>query len=103
MSATSPLPGEKIILVQRKALPFRQRVHHLRGAVHGGNVERHRALHTVQIVIQAQGRVYKQRRRHALQVQRAAQLCQKNLLDQPNGFLCLRQPQCAFRIPAELP
>ena len=41
-----PVAGEKVVLVQRKALPFRQRVHHLGGRLHRRDIERHRALHT---------------------------------------------------------
>ena len=91
-----PVAGEKIILVQRKTLPFCQRVHYLCSAAHGGNVERHRALHAVQVVVQAKGRVYKQRCGHTLEVQRAAQLCQKNLFDEPDGLLRLIKPQCTL-------
>lgn len=50
-------------------------------------------LHAVQIIVQARGRVHEQRRRHALQMQRAAQLFQEDLLDKADGLLCVIKPQ----------
>ena len=83
----------EIILSQSHALPLRQRMHHLGVCPQRGHVEGDGALHAVQIIVQARGRVHEQRRRHALQMQRAAQLFQEDLLDKADGLLCVIKPQ----------
>ena len=84
----------EIVAVQGHALPLGQRVHDLRAlTADGGNVERHRALHAVEIVVQAAGRLNKQRGSDALEMQRKAQLLLKQVLDQADGLLRVVQPE----------
>ena len=56
----------KLVFCQRHALPLRQRMHHGRIGRQRRHVKADRALHAVQIVVQARGRVYEQRRGNAL-------------------------------------
>ena len=52
--------------MEGKALPFGQGVHHLALDTHSGDVEAHGALHAVEVVVEAGGRVHEQGRGDAL-------------------------------------
>ena len=77
----------EIVALQRQPLPLGQRMHHLALAVHGGHVEAHRALHAVQVVVQAGFHAHEQRGGHTAQVQRVAQLHLEIVLDEFDGQL----------------
>ena len=84
---------EEIVVFQGQALPLGQGVHHLGVLPHGGHVEADGALHAVQVVVEARGRVHKQGRGDPLEVQRGAQLYLEDIFDEPDGFLGLVQAQ----------
>ena len=77
----------EVVAVQRHALPFRQRLHHLRVHACGGDIKADGTLHAVQVVVQAGGGLHEQRRRHPLQVQRLRQMVLKSPLDQADSGL----------------
>ena len=79
--------GAETVLMQGQPLPLGQTVHHLGADAGGGDVKAHRALHAVQVVVQAQGRVHEQGGGDPLEVQRRAQLDLEGLLDHANGLL----------------
>ena len=81
------IAGAEAVLMQGQPLPLGQTVHHLGADAGGGDVETHRALHAVQVVVQAQGRVHEQGGGDPLEVQRRAQLDLEGLLDHANGLL----------------
>ena len=53
---------EEVVVVEGQAFPLGQGVHHLALDAHGGDVEAHRALHTVEVIVEAGGRVHEQGR-----------------------------------------
>ena len=90
------LTGAEAVLVQGIALPLSQTVDDLGLFVQAGHIELDRALHTVQIVVQAAALHDEQGSGHALQVQGHADLFLKDGLDQADGFLCVIQAQQAL-------
>ena len=81
------LAGVDIVAIERHALPLGQRMDDLRVGVRAGNIEADRALHAVEIVVQAGGRLDEQRRGHAAQIQFAGERILKHALDQADGAL----------------
>ena len=77
----------KIVAEQGHALPLGQRLHHLRVHARRRNIKADRAFHAVQVIVQAGGGFHKQRRGHALQIQRLGQMILKSTLDQADGGL----------------
>ena len=75
------LAGAEAILVQGIALPFCQAVHDLGLLVQAGNIERDRAFHTVQVIVQAAALHNKEGSGHALQVQGHTDFFLKDGLD----------------------
>ena len=75
------------VLMQGQPLPLGQAVNHLGAGAGGGHVEADRALHAVQVVVQAGGRVHEQGRGDPLQMQCGAELHLEDLLDQADGLL----------------
>ena len=57
---------KEVVVVEGKALPFGQGVDHLALDAHSGDVEAHGALHAVEVVVEAGGRVHEQGRGDAL-------------------------------------
>ena len=86
-----PLAGGEPVLVQRHPLPFGERMHHLRGAAGLLQIEGNGALDAVEVVVEAGGRLHKQRRRHALEVERGAELLLKIPFQAADGGLRLVQ------------
>ena len=91
-----PLAGMKIVAIEGHALPFGQRMHHLRLHARCRDIEGDRTFHAVEVVIEAGGRVYKQRCGHALEVQGLGQMVLKGALDQADGRLRFIQGQGRF-------
>ena len=77
------------IAPQRHALPFGQGVDDLHLLARILQIELHRPLHAVQIVIQSAIRPHKKRRRNAMQIQRRRQFALESVFDQFN---------CLFRL-----
>ena len=90
------LAGAEAVLVQGIALPLCQAVDDLGVLVQAGHIELDRALHTVQIVVQAAALHDEQGSRDALEVERHADLLLENRLDQADGFLGVVQAQQAL-------
>ena len=68
----------EVVLAQRPALPLGQRLHNLAlRAVHGGNIKGDRALDAVQVIVETGVGAHEQRRGHALEIQRRAQILLK--------------------------
>ena len=85
------------VFFQRITFPFRQRMYNLcHVIILFFNTECNRALHTVQVVVQAAALHDEQGSGHALQVQGHADLFLKDGLDQADGFLCVIQAQQAL-------
>ena len=80
----------EVVLAQRPALPLGQRLHNLAlRAVHGGNIKGDRALDAVQVIVETGVGAHEQRRGHALEIQRRAQILLKAPLDEFDGSLRL--------------
>ena len=62
------------VALERKALPFCQRMNDLRVGADVGNVERNGALITVEVIIEAGGLFHEKRRADAAQVQCVAEV-----------------------------
>ena len=75
-----PLPHRELVAVEGQALPLGQGVDHLGVPPRVGHVEGHRALHAVEVVVQAGGRLHKQGGGHPAQVERTAQIVLKQAL-----------------------
>lgn len=91
--ADDALPGAEPVFGQRIPFPLGQAVDHLGVAVQAGYVKAHRALHAVQVVVQAGGGLDEQGGRDAAQVQRRAQGVGKQALDRADGPLGVVQVQ----------
>ena len=91
-----PAPGIEAVAFERHALPLGERVHDLGGLVGAQNVERHGALYTVEVVIEAGARLHKERRGHAVKIQKRAEPVLKKALEKADGFLCVIDAQKAF-------
>ena len=86
----------ELIALQGQPLPLGQRVDHLPGGVYVGDIEGDRALHAVQVIVQAAALHDKQGSRDALEVQRHAELLLKDRLDEADGLLGVIQTQKAL-------
>ena len=83
-----------LLLSQCQSLPFRQRVHHLSPCVtHILDGERHRTLHAVQVVVDAQSLQHEQRCRHTAQPQFRRQVLLKEVLNLLDTLLRLTHVQ----------
>ena len=82
--------------MQGIALPFGKAVYDLGLLIQAGNIKRNRALHTVQVIVQAAALHDKQGSRDALEVQRHAELLLKDRLDEADGLLGVIQTQKAL-------
>ena len=87
------LTGAIAVLVQGIALPFGKAVNNLGLLIQAGNIERNRALHTVQVIIQTAALYNKEGSRDALEMQCHAKLFLKDRFDQADGLLGVIQPQ----------
>ena len=85
--------GIKPIVTQGLALPLGKALHHLALFAAVQHIKLHRAFYTVQIVVQAGAHFHKQRGRHTVQAERAAQIILKQAFDQADGTLCIIQVQ----------
>lgn len=81
------LAGVDVVAIERHALPLGQRMDDLRVGVRAGNIETDRALHAVEIIVQAGGRLDEKRRGHAAQIQFAGERILKHALNQADGAL----------------
>ena len=86
----------ELIFLQRQTLPLGQRMHHLGVGADVGNVERNRALHTVEVVVQSGIFINEQGSRHTAQVQRLTQIYLEIALDEFDGALHLVHGQRRF-------
>ena len=84
---------KKVVVMQGQALPLGQGMDHLPGFAHSGDVKAHRALHAVQVVVKARGRVHKEGRGDAFQMQGGAELYLEDILDQADGLLGIVEPK----------
>ena len=84
-----PFAGIKAVIMQGHALPLGKRLHDLCVSADVRNIEVHRALVAVQVVIQTGGFLHKQRRRNAEQIQICGQLILKQAFEQADGLLCV--------------
>ena len=83
-----PVAGVEAVALEGQALPLGQGVDHLPlRARDGGDVEAHRPLHAVEVVIQSRVLIHKQRRGHTAQIQRELQVLLKAAFDELNGPL----------------
>ena len=76
-----------VVAIERHALPLGQRMDDLRVGVRAGNIEADRALHAVEIVVQAGGGLHEQGGGDPAQAQVAAQGILKDPLEQADGLL----------------
>ena len=81
------LSGVEIIAIEGHALPLGERLDDLRLPAGLQDVERHRALIAVEVIVQAAGLFQKQRRRDAKQVQICGELILEQALEQADGLL----------------
>ena len=81
------LAGVELIALERQALPLRQRMDDLRVYTDIRNVEAHRTLVPIQIIIQAGILLHKKGRGHSAQIQRIAQIGLKVTFDKFDGAL----------------
>ena len=79
--------------MQGIALPFGKAVNNLGLLIQAGNIERNRALYTVQVIIQTAALYNKEGSRDALEMQCHAKLFLKDRFDQADGLLGVIQPQ----------
>ena len=84
-----PLAGTEAISLQCEPLPFGQGMDHLSFRVSPRDGEADRPFHTVQIVVETGARFYEYGRGNSPQVQGAAQVHLKAVLDEFNGPLHL--------------
>ena len=77
------------IPLQGQALPLGQGMHHLAVDAHVGNIEGDRALHAVQIIVQAGILIHKEGGGYPAQIQRLAQVDLEIALDELDGTLHL--------------
>ena len=83
------LAGLEVVALQRQTLPLGQGVYHLPVCAHIGNIKGNRALHAVQVVVQAGIFLYEQGSGNTAQIQRLPQIHLKIALDELNGALHL--------------
>ena len=83
------LAGLEVVALQRQTLPLGQRVYHLAGGTHVGNVERNGALHAVEVIVQTGTLLHEQGSGDPAQIQRLPQIHLKIALDELNGPLHL--------------
>ena len=79
----------ELIALEGQTLPLGQGVHHLAVSAHIGDIEGHRTLHTVKVIVQARFSVHKQRGGHTMQIQPHRQAVLELLMDQLDGPLQL--------------
>ena len=75
------------VALQGQALPLGQGVYHLGVGPHIRDIKAHRALHAVEIIIQAGVVVHKEGRGYTAQIQRLCQIDLEIALDELNGTL----------------
>ena len=80
-------PGLEAIGPQGPALPFGQRLHHLDVLAHGENIKLHRALHAVEVVVEAALQGDEQGGGDPLQVERHGEIPLEIVLDHLDPFL----------------
>lgn len=79
-----------MVFGQRESLPFSQRMNNFcLGVTQVLDGERHRALHAIEVIVDAQALHHKQRCRHTRQTQFGCQILLKEILDQLNALLRL--------------
>ena len=83
------LAGLEAVALQRQTLPLGQRVYHLPGGAHIGDVEGDRALHAVEVVVQAGILLHEQGSGDTAQIQRLPQIHLKIAFDELDGALHL--------------
>ena len=88
-----PLAHRELIAVQGHALPLGQGVDHLGLPPGEGDVEGDRALHSVQVVVEAAGRLHKQGGGHPAQAQGPPEGVGEQPLEQADGLLGVVQIQ----------
>ena len=85
------LSHRELIPVEGHTLPLGQRVDHLGVPARGGDVKGDGPLHTVQVVVQAGGRLDKQWGGDPHQIERASQCVLKKALEKADGLLGIIQ------------
>ena len=91
--AVQALAHPEAVVLQGLALPLGQRLHHLCFGAAVLDVEGDLPLDAVQVVVQAGGRLQKQRRGHAVEVQRGAERVCEQPLHRADGALGVVQVQ----------
>ena len=79
----------ELVTLQGQALPLGQGVDHHGGVVHPPDVKGHRALHAVQVVVQAGGGRHEQGGGHPVEAQGPAEPVLEQALEQADGLLGL--------------
>ena len=85
------LPNRKLIPVEGHALPLGQGMDHLGVPPGGGDVKGDGPLHTIEVVVQAGGRLDEQRGGDPHQIERASQCILKKALEKADGLLGIIQ------------
>ena len=79
--------NEEMIFLQSEALPFCQRMHHLRVGSNGGDIEGNGALLARKVIVQAGIFIHEEGRGNALQIQRGREPFLKGLFDKGDRLL----------------
>ena len=90
------LANVELVALERQTLPLSQRVHHLCHAAHIGDVESHRTLETIEVIVKARLIINEQGSGDAAQIQRLTQIHLEIALDKLDGPLHLIDRQGRF-------
>ena len=90
------LAGLEVVALQRQTLPLGQGMHHLALCAHIRDIEGHRALHAIEVIVQTRILLHEQGSRNAPQIERLPQIHLEIALDELDCALHLIGRQRRF-------